>query len=51
MQLRREVPTVEDVLSPSVKVAVEFTGWEAILIAAELLQAASTVYPGDPLSR
>ncbi len=40
LQLRRQVPTEEDLLAPSFKVAVELTALEAVHLAQELLGAA-----------
>jgi len=42
LQLRREIPTETDVLKPSFKVAVSLTPAEALELASELLQAASS---------
>lgn len=42
LQLRREIPTETDVLKPSFKVAVSLTPSEAMGLASELLQAASS---------
>lgn len=42
LQLRREVPTVENILSPSFKVAVAITPSEALSLAAELVSIASS---------
>jgi|GEM_PF-1143805 len=42
LQLRREIPTETDVLQPSFKVAVSLTAAEALGLASELLQAASS---------
>ena len=42
IQLRREIPTETDVLLPSFKVAVSLTMAEALALASELLQAASS---------
>lgn len=42
LQLRREIPTETDVLKPSFKVAVSMTPAEALKLASELLQAASS---------
>ena len=42
IQLRREIPTETDVLKPSFKVAVSLTMAEALALASELLQAASS---------
>ena len=41
VQLRQEIPTATDLLRPSFKVALALTPAEALLIAGELLQAAS----------
>jgi len=41
VQLRLEIPTETDLLRPSSKVALAITPEEALLIAGELLQAAS----------
>lgn len=41
LQIRRSTPTEEDILQPSVKVAVNLTQQEAIAIASELLLAVS----------
>lgn len=41
LQLRRDVPTDQDLLSPSFKVAVELTPIEALNLATELLMRAS----------
>ena len=41
LQLRREVPTESDILSPSFKVAVELSDNDILAIAGELLTAAS----------
>ncbi len=37
LQLRREVPTLQDMLAPSFKTAVSLTEGEALALAAELL--------------
>ncbi len=37
LQLRREVPTQQNILAPSFKVAVALTEGEALALAAELL--------------
>ncbi len=37
LQLRREVPTQQDILAPSFKVAVALTEGEALALASELL--------------
>lgn len=42
LQLRREIPTETDVLKPSFKVAVSLMPAEALELASELLQAASS---------
>ena len=42
LQLRREIPTETDVLQPSFKVAVSLSPSEALGLASELLQAASS---------
>lgn len=41
LQLRRAVPTEDDMLAPSFKVAVTLTPTDALALAAELLGAAS----------
>jgi hypothetical protein len=41
LQLRRLVPTEQDILFPSFKVAVELSPIEALRLASELLQLAS----------
>jgi hypothetical protein len=41
LQLRREVPTEENILEPSFKVAVALSPVDALLIASELLDAAA----------
>jgi len=41
IQIRRSTATEEDILQPSVKVAVHLSQQEALAIASELLQAAS----------
>ncbi len=41
LQLRRLVPTEQDILLPSFKVAVELSPLEALRLASELLQLAS----------
>jgi hypothetical protein len=41
VQLRRQVPTEENVLSPSFKVAVDLSPFEAIALASELLTIAA----------
>lgn len=41
LQIRRSTPTEEDILQPSVKVAVNLSQQEAIAIASELLLAVS----------
>jgi hypothetical protein len=41
LQMRREVLTEQDILSPSFKVAVELTPAEALSLAVELLTLAS----------
>ena len=41
LQLRREVPTETDILSPSFKAAVELSDDDILAIAGELLTAAS----------
>jgi hypothetical protein len=41
LQLRREVPTEQDILTPSFKIAVELTPTEALSLAVELLTLAS----------
>jgi hypothetical protein len=41
LQLRRLVPTEQDILHPSFKVAVELSPTEALRLAAELLHLAS----------
>jgi hypothetical protein len=41
MQLRRQVPTDENVLSPSFKVAVDLSPFEAVALASELLTIAA----------
>jgi hypothetical protein len=41
MQLRHQVPTEENVLSPSFKVAVDLSPFEAIALASELLTIAA----------
>ncbi|MBK9128200.1 MAG: hypothetical protein IPM13_10420 [Phycisphaerales bacterium] len=41
LQLRRSVPTADDLLTPSFKVAVNLSQAEALALAAELLHAAS----------
>jgi hypothetical protein len=43
LQLRRAVPTDEDVLSPSYKVAVTLSPLDALALAAELLSASSRI--------
>lgn len=40
LQLRRQVPTEEDLLAPSFKVAIELTALEAAQLAGDLLSAA-----------
>ena len=46
MQLRHQVPTEENVLNPSFKVAVELSPIEALALASELLTvAASRIQP------
>src|SRR5690242_17374565 len=40
LQLRRQVPTEEDLLAPSFKVAIELTALEAAQLAGDLLGAA-----------
>lgn len=40
LQLRRQIPTEEQILEPSFKVAVSLTPAEAIAIASDLLNAA-----------
>jgi hypothetical protein len=42
LQVRREIPTETNVLQPSFKVAVSLTPSEALGLASELLQAASS---------
>jgi len=42
LQLRREIPTETNVLQPSFKVAISLTPSEALALASELLQAASS---------
>ena len=42
LQLRREIPTETDVLQPSFKVAVSLSPSEALGLASELLQSASS---------
>ncbi len=37
LQLRRDVPTQQDILAPSFKTAVELSEGEALALAAELL--------------
>ena len=41
LQIRRSTPTEEDILQPSVKVAVNLSQQEALAIASELLLAVS----------
>jgi len=41
LQIRRSTPTEEDLLQPSVKVAVNLSQQEALAIASELLLAVS----------
>ena len=41
LQLRREVPTEENIMEPSFKVAVDLSPVDAVLIASELLGAAA----------
>lgn len=41
LQIRRSTPTEEDILQPSVKVAVNLSQQEALAIASELLFAVS----------
>lgn len=41
LQIRRSTPTEEDILQPSVKVAVNLSQHEALAIASELLLAVS----------
>jgi len=41
LQIRRSTPTEEDILQPSVKVAVNLSQQEALAIASELLLALS----------
>jgi len=41
LQIRRSTPTEEDILQPSVKVAAHLSPQEALVIASELLLAAS----------
>ena len=41
LQIRRSTPTEEDILQPSVKVAVSLSPQEALAIASELLLAVS----------
>ena len=41
MQLRHQMPTEENVLSPSFKVAVDLSPFEAIALASELLTIAT----------
>ncbi len=43
LQLRRAVPTANDLAAPSYKVAAVLNGAEALSVAAELLRAASTL--------
>jgi hypothetical protein len=43
LQLRKEVPTEEDMAAPSFKVAVKIPPAEALKLAGELLTAAGTM--------
>jgi hypothetical protein len=43
LQVRRAIPTDEDVLSPSFKVAVTLSPSDALALAAELLSASSRI--------
>ena len=45
LQLRRQVPTEENILSPSFKVAVELAPVEALALASELLTLAAPRIP------
>ena len=45
LQMRRQVATEVDLLTPSFKVAVELTPAEALNLAAELLHAAAAQVP------
>jgi hypothetical protein len=42
LQLRREVPTQQDILAPSFKTAVSLTEGEALALAAELLSVVAS---------
>lgn len=42
LQLRREVPTPQDILAPSFKVAVSLTEGEALALASELLSVVAS---------
>jgi len=42
LQLRRKVPTQQDILAPSFKVAVSLTEDEALALAAELLSVVAS---------
>lgn len=42
LQLRREVPTQQDILAPSFKVAIALTEGECLALAAELLYAVAS---------
>lgn len=46
LQIRRSTPTEEDILQPSVKVAVNLSQQEALAIASELLLAVSRQLKG-----
>jgi hypothetical protein len=43
LQLRRAVPTIDDLAAPSYKIAAVLDGAEALSVAAELLRAASAL--------
>jgi len=51
LQLRREVPTQQDILTPSFKVAVPLTEGEALALAAELLSVVANRRGAPPASQ
>jgi hypothetical protein len=43
LQMRRAVPTAEDILAPSFKVALQLSAGDALALASELIAAAGRI--------